>query len=220
MKPLPLSFTILEKHRTCPHQLYRVKVVKDVKEEWNTANDWGNRFHEAVEKFVAHGTPLPDEMKQYQALVDAIPRDTQVEVELAVNKNLKRCKFFDRDVWLRAKVDALRIKNGVARAGDWKTGKNRKVTDQLLINAILIFLLYPEVHTVHVDFFWLQHKAKDSQTYTRDQLPELWAKLLPDIKRYRDDFKNETFPKRPNGLCAGWCPVKDCNFWRPKKEKR
>lgn len=220
MKPLPLSFTILDKHRTCPHQLFRVKVKKDVKEEWNEANDWGNRFHKAVENFIAHGTPLEPEFAQYKPMVDALPKGVQTEVELAVNTNLQRCAFFAKDVWLRAKVDLLFVKGEKARIGDWKTGKNRKVTDQLLLNAILVFLLFPEVNHVTVQFIWLQHKAVDPQTYTREQLPEMWAKVLPDIKRYRDDFRAETFPKRPNGLCRGWCPVKDCNFWSPKKNGR
>lgn len=220
MTPLPLSFTLLDKHRTCPKQLYHLKVVKDVKEESNEALAWGNLFHKAVEDYVKHGRPLTPEMSQYETLFASIPKDCQVEVELAVDKNLKPCRFFGKDVFLRAKTDLLRIKGDVARCGDWKTGKNRKVTDQLLINALLIFLCYPEVNTVHTDFFWLQHKDKDSKTFTRDQLPEMWAQLLPDMKRYRDDFHNMNFPARPSGLCGGWCPVKQCSHWRPKKEKR
>jgi len=220
MTPLPLSFTLLDKHRTCPKQLYHLKVVKDVREESNEALVWGNLFHKAVEDAIASGTPLPPEMTQYQGLIDAIPRDCEVEVELAVNKNLQPCKFFAKDVFLRAKTDLLRRKGSVARAGDWKTGKNRKITDQMLINALLIFLTYPEIDTVHTDFFWLQHKAKDSQVWTRAGIPDMWAKLLPDMKLYRDDFHSMNFPPRPSGLCNGWCPVKQCSHWRPKKEKR
>ena len=37
--------------------------------------------------------------------------------------------------------------------------------------------------------------------------------------QYAQAFKTDTWQPRPSGLCNGWCPVKTCEFWQPKRNK-
>jgi hypothetical protein len=45
----------------------------------------------------------------------------------------------------------------------------------------------------------------------------LWSKFVPDLRQYMEAFKTETWQARPSGLCNGWCPVTECEHWKPKK---
>jgi hypothetical protein len=40
---------------------------------------------------------------------------------------------------------------------------------------------------------------------------------VPDLKQYATAFKTDVWQPRQSGLCNGWCPVTECEFWKPKR---
>lgn len=220
MKPLPVSWTTLSGLVTCARQFFHLKVAKDVADEKGEGALWGDYVHKAFERRIKYATPLPEDLAKYEPMLAKIPKDgCHAELKLAINKQLKRCDFFAKDVFMRCIIDYFRISTDGSKAKvvDWKTGK-RKVNDQLLMAALIVFYCYSHVDEIEIMFAWLQTGDKpDRQTYTREQIPEMWAKLTPNMRRYRDTFHAGVFPPTPSGLCRGWCPVKDCEHWRPKR---
>lgn len=223
MKPLPLSFSALEKFKNCPKQYYEIKVAKSIKEEQGEAAIWGDYVHKHFEEYLRAGGiyDLPDNVKQYKDYLDAfLAQDGEllVEVELAVNTALQPCGFFEKGVFLRGYADVLRIKGDTAWVHDHKTGK-RKITKQLRMMALLIFAIYPKIARIHASFGWLRDGKSDSETFTRLDWPDLVNDFLPDIRQYRDAFRDNVWQPRQSGLCHGWCPVTTCEFWKPKRHK-
>jgi hypothetical protein len=53
----------------------------------------------------------------------------------------------------------------------------------------------------------------------RDQIGAVWGEFLPNLKQYAQAFKEDIWQPRQSGLCGGYCPVTDCEFWRPKRRK-
>jgi putative RecB family exonuclease len=184
---------------------------------------WGNRVHEAFEAYLKHGTPLESELAQYQGYLDAIKatRGTMhVECEYALDSSLNPVDKFGRSVFVRGIIDVLHLDGANAYALDHKTGKRKPDSKQMKLMALLIFAHHAEVMRVKVGFFWLKVNAKDTETFTRADIPRLWGEFFPEVTQWRDAFATDTWQPRPNGLCHGWCPVTTCEFWKPKRIKR
>ena len=41
--------------------------------------------------------------------------------------------------------------------------------------------------------------------------------FIPRIRRMERAYEQDTWPAKPSGLCAGWCPVKTCPHYKDKK---
>tara|TARA_R110002049_G_scaffold105515_2_gene252353 strand:+ start:92 stop:763 length:672 start_codon:yes stop_codon:yes gene_type:complete len=221
-KQLAWSYSTLTNFETCPYQYYRLKVKKDVKEAPSQAMQDGIRQHEALEHRVAKGRPLPPDMKQWEPmcrkLVDS-PLDVRCETPIALTPDLKRTEYFAKDVWLRAKIDVEVVVSPThMRFIDYKTGKRKKDSQQLMLFAAVGFAIYPDVDTIDTAFYWLPDKAVDKERFTRERDEAfIWGEFEPRVIAMEEARKNETFPCKPSGLCRGWCPVKDCEHWEPKK---
>lgn len=220
MKPLPVSWTTLSGLVTCARQFFHIKVAKDFKEEKGEAALWGDYVHKAFERRIKYGEPLPEDIAKWEKLLAPIPKDgAHCELKLAMTREFKRCDFFAKDVFMRCIIDFFRVSMDGSKAKliDWKTGK-RKVNNQLMFSALIVFYLYTHVDEIETLFVWLQDGVKpDRMVYKREEIPEMWAKLMPDLRHYRDTFHTGVFPPTPSGLCRGWCIVKTCEHWRPKR---
>lgn len=228
MTPLPWSYSSLSGVDNCPKQHKEVKVTKRFKEIPHDKNDWGIRAHKALEDACAGRRKLDPEMGHFQPLVDMVhvwAKDRtddgallRLEYKLAITKEMKGCEFFGNGVWGRCVIDVMRILPGGKRAIilDWKTGK-RKPSEQLMLCALFVFINHPEVDLIRADFVWLKDGARDTAMWTRDQIPEMWEKMLPLLTQYRNAFVKDQWPARESGLCRGYCPVTDCTFWKEKR---
>jgi len=99
------------------------------------------------------------------------------------------------------------------------TGKMHAKFKQLKLFALHTFIARPQIREVKVEFYWTQTKSTNGQTYTRDQQNTLWSDFVGPLRQYAEAFQTNTWQPRPSGLCNGWCPVKDCEHWRPKRQK-
>jgi hypothetical protein len=99
------------------------------------------------------------------------------------------------------------------------TGKMHSKFKQLKLFALNTFAMFPDVFYVDVRYYWTQHQQATGEQYTRAMIPQLWSAFTPDLRQYVEAFKTDTWQPRPSGLCAGWCPVTECEFWKPKRNK-
>lgn len=236
MKPLPWSFSALSDFLNCPKAYYRKRVAKDVLDPPNDAGLAGDYVHRAFEDYLNNHTPLPttypDDIKDwpsglkppaaYEDYLNAIaahPGQMLVECKYAITKDMVPCEFLADDVWCRCIIDVLCIDGQTARVIDHKTGKRKHDTRQLKLCALMVFIHHPEVQIVQTGYAWLKDEAIDRETYVRVNEAELWQEFLPDLQRYKEAYRAETFVPRPSGLCNGWCPVTDCEFWKPKRSR-
>lgn len=210
------TFSSLEKFETCPRQYYHVRVKRDVVEPPTDATRWGEKVHEAFEHRIANQTPLPEGMTQWEGLakkIEGMPGEKMCEQQMALDRNFQPVEW--SQAWTRGIADVLVLSGDSAVCLDYKTGK-RKLTDQLALYAGYTFASYPNVTTVTTGFVWLRDKKIDKEKFTRDEVPVIWGKFLPKVRKLESAYERDSWPCRPSGLCRGWCPVKSCEFYKDK----
>jgi hypothetical protein len=143
-----------------------------------------------------------------------------VEQQLTLNAQFEPTEWFAKDAWCRAVIDAMWIEDSTVRAVDWKTGKRKPNSDQLALSALLLFHHYPQVQKVKTMFVWLKTFEKDSETYTRDEMPKLWQRFLPDVQRIEKAFADDVWLPTSSGLCYQHCPVSTCEFQGKRRSWR
>lgn len=238
--PNPWSHSAINQFETCGRQYEEVKVLRHFQDQKNEAALWGDDFHKAAEKYIAFavgvkeaagmeavdasvelGALLPANMMQYAPYLRQFierPGKTFVERQYAINKALQPTGFFAPDVWGRGIIDVLTLNDWQAWVDDHKTGKNRKKDmQQLIIFALMTFYHHPEINTVHTAYHWLQLGARDTETFHRHQIPELWETLIPKLDRYMRAFHLGVFHPKQSGLCRRHCPVNTCEYFGGRK---
>jgi len=220
MKEPAWSHSALQTFEQCPRKYYYLKVAKSVKEVPSDAMTWGKTVHTHLEQRIRDGTPLPAILAPHEpiaAKIAASKGTVLVEQQLALTRDLQPTSWFDKSVWLRCILDVAIIGKAKAVILDWKTGKRKFENDQLKLFAITTFHHHPEIDTVDTGFVWLKENKIDKETFTREQLPELWQEFIPRVERLNLAFEHDRWPAKPSGLCS-WCPVgKDkCEFWKQR----
>tara|TARA_R110000796_G_scaffold63184_3_gene145729 strand:+ start:3134 stop:3790 length:657 start_codon:yes stop_codon:yes gene_type:complete len=217
MTKLSHSFSAIKMYENCPKRYYHQRVLKEVKDQGGEATIWGERVHKFLEDRLAKATELPQEVARYDPLCQSIVKlaiggELLVEQQLTLNVALEPTSWFSKDAWMRSIVDVLVIRGDEAIMFDWKTGKRRPDFSQLELFALQVFKHYPEVKRVRTAFVWLKDLSMDHETYTRDNEPELWARLMNKVVRIEKSLETENWPAKPSGLC-NWCPCKNfCEY--------
>jgi len=222
MKPLPWSYSSLDDFVNCPRSYYEKRIAKSVKEEPSEQLIWGNKVHKHFENRILHGTELPEELKEHSDYMDELASmggHTMTERKVALNTKREPCGFFDDNVWWRGVIDFSNINGDHALVVDYKTGKRHQKWRQLRLFALYLFAENKELNIVDAAFYWTPIKLHDVVSYKREEAPKLWSEMAPDLKQYVQAFKTDTWQPRQSGLCHGWCPVTDCEFWQPRKAK-
>lgn len=194
----------------CPYRYYRQRVAKDVKDQLSEVAAWGIKVHKAFEDHVNYGVALPEGLDQWAPLatkIKAMTGEKLPEYRFSVGEDHKPCLW--KDAWSRGQADLV-VRNGsTVVILDYKTGK-RKPSDQLALYAGYAFDYWPEVTKVMTAFVWLKEKKIDRSSYERKDIPTIWGLWLPTVARLRIAHEKNEWPKRPCGLCRGYCPVADC----------
>jgi hypothetical protein len=174
---------------------------------------WGNRVHKALELRVGQGTPLPETMKQFEAVAAPIAAmrktgaNIQVEQKLALNINFRPTTYFAKDVWLRSVADVVAEKGKNAVVLDHKTGKKKPDSQQLRLSAAVVFATKPYITNITCSFLWLTDGTNTTEKFLREDAASIWAEFLPRVKRMETAIKEDKMPPNPSGLCRSWCPV-------------
>lgn len=227
MKPLPFTYSGLETFVNCPKQFYHKYVLKDVKDEPGAAQIYGTDVHAHFENYMnASGAyELPGHIIKHKVKLDSLLEKDGIfwcEEKVALGKDLQPCRYDDPDRLWRGNID-FRLVDRVERSAtlvDYKTGKQRIKWPQLAIYAIHTFAQFPKVEIINAQFYWTQLEpdvATTKKVWGRAEVGDLWKLFLGDLRQYKEAFKTETWQERPSGLCYGWCPVKSCQHWKPKR---
>lgn len=222
MTPRAWSHSALEAFENCPKQYYETKIEKRWPYEETDDMRWGKEVHKAFENFLLYDVPLPASMAthvEYLNWLKNLPGRLAGEEKLALDRHLQPCAYFGKDVWYRGQVDARKRDGSYVLIVDHKTGKVKNNFDQLKTFAIHEFLTNAEAMEIRAEYYWTQTKSPKGETYVRDQLWDLVRQFTPRLHRFADAFETGVFNPKPSGLCHGWCPVTDCEHWKPKKKR-
>jgi hypothetical protein len=238
---IPASFSSMEAYNTCPKQFYETRILKNWKQVETPEMDWGNRVHKALEQNVKYKRELPENMKQYNWVMDALLKGrregTQVEAELEVacTEDKHPTGFWDGNCWVRGKIDVLAHDEEWTTAlnGDHKTGKFKPNSKQLELSTLLCFAQWPSLKKVLTAFFWLAEsdpakcitqklyvRNDDDTVTTKDDkgklftrpLEEMWAPFEQNVGEMQWSLQNNAWPANKSGLCKAHCPVLTCSF--------
>lgn len=212
------SYSALKLFENCPQRYYRQRILRDVKDEGGEASKYGERIHEMLERRLRDNEDLPQEIAHYEALCKGVEKlaeggELHIEKELVLNDNREPTGWWDKDAWLRSKLDVLVIKGADAVVMDWKTGKRKPDFFQMEIFAGQVFKHFPDIQRVKTVLVWLKDMKKDVETYDRkaDSLG-IWGGISSATNRIEQALHFNNWPARPSGLC-GWCPAKPTCKW-------
>jgi hypothetical protein len=209
------SFSAIRNFETCAHRYEQVDLLKNFSEPPSPELREGLAVHNALAKRIEEGTPLPVTMP-YEHWVDYALKGNglvQVEQKLAVTKDFLPCKYFDKQKapYLRSVADVLRVDGSWAHIIDWKTGKVKPETDQLLLVGLCVMAHYPRVLTITGELVWLAANTKTTLDCTVDDLVEFWGgNMSPRVEKLIQARRTNNFPKKPSGLCRRHCMVTSC----------
>lgn len=208
MKPPIASYTFLSTWLICPHQAFRRYIAKDLPREPQTPQmAWGNEVHEAMQKRLRNKMPLPTVMVQYEKW--CAPLDVthlEPEMELGVNAIGRPVDFWDKDGFLRGKLDVpILLTTDVAVLLDWKTGNVREDPFELEIGALLLQARRPELRKIYGKYVWLK-EDRSGQTHDVSDTVRTWRR----VNDIMDEVKACTQAAKTRGPLCGWCPVTDC----------
>lgn len=204
------SYSSLTAYETCAYRYYLTRVSKEVKEPQTEATTHGNNVHKALEHRIRDKTPLPDTMKQYEKYctkIETTPGQVFAEQKIALNAQFQPTKWVGDDTWVRMILDVTIDSGARAATLDWKTGKIKTDSKQLMLCAAGVMHSRPYVNEVRTGFIWLKDDKLTTETYKREQLPEIWQEFLPRVKRLEHAYNDSKWEKKPSGLCRDWCPV-------------
>lgn len=210
------SYSSLNDFQNCPRAYQLKRVTKTCKTVETEAMRHGTIAHKQLEDRAVKKTELPEHLKWFEpsmVMFETGGGELVAETQIALDKGLKSTGWFDKTVWVRGIMDVTVRHDTRSFVGDYKTGKRKPNSDQLMLFAGLEFALRPEVEDVKTAFIWLKDKALDSETYTREDIPRIWGHFLPKVEKIQEAFEKDVWPAKPGPLC-GWCPAKyaQCKF--------
>jgi hypothetical protein len=209
------SFSALNNFETCPKKFWHLRVQKDVREQEGEALRYGKKVHKALEHYVGKGTALPSEFQHLAKHVERFvhwPGTKHVEMEMAITEQYKPTGWFDKDVWIRAKLDLVIIGDRNAVLVDYKTGKMKDDGfTQLKLAAAMLMLHFRQILSIRMAYLWTEYDGEIThQMFERDQFVETWNELMPRLNHFEEAHKLNNFPANPSGLCRRHCPVTKC----------
>ncbi len=215
MKKQAFSFSVLDMFESCAKKYYHLKILKDVKDSDSQASRDGKFIHDALYKRVCDNKPLPVPLRYMDAMAQRFvdtPGEKYGEMRLALNDTFEPRDFFAKDVWVRAVVDLLIVRDGHAIIVDWKTGKRKDRFDQLKLSAAILSRFMPEIESFKIVFVWLKNNEISSEDMLKQDMRQVWLDVMPRAEKINEAKATTTFPANPTPLC-GWCPVEACPHW-------
>lgn len=225
VKSFAWSYSRLKNFETCPRRYLSIDVNKEFKQDETEQLSEGDRLHKAMAKRVDADVSLPPEfyyMEKHAAALTKQTHDNQtinVELKLAVDRDLNPVGFFDKTVWARCVIDYLKMvrKDGTkdifAHIVDYKTGKLVEDNAQLAVNAMLVFSCFKQVVGIKSEFLWTKYSDTTSLVFTRKTIMNEWDQIVGRVMKLAVAHQEDNFPPKPGKLCKEWCAVDTCEYW-------
>jgi len=216
MSTIKWSYSSLALFKQCPKKYFHLRVAKDFKEPETEALTYGTQVHEAAEKFIRDGEPIPLKfafIQQPLEKLNELDGAKLCEYKMGLTKDLEPCDFFSNNVWWRGIADliVLNEEKGMAFVVDYKTGKSSRYADtkQLEILSLALFKHFPKVKRVKAGLLFVV--ANDFVKTEYEQGNErAWLSWLEDTNRLEEAYKTEVWNPKPNFSCKNFCAVVSC----------
>lgn len=199
------SYSRWQTYQDCP-QKAKFKFIDKLPEPGSSAMERGSAIHKLAEDFTAgkvRARGVPPELVKFKEEFKELKRLKPLcEEQWAFTSNWQTTGWFDKDAWLRVKMDAYYLENFKMGLIDHKTGKVKEdhIT-QLGLYALAGFKKFPEIETAVASLWYLDHGTMTSREYTREQM----AALQKEWERMSKPMLNDTkFLPKPGNSCR-WC---------------
>lgn len=200
------SYSRYKDYVTCPFKA-KCKHVDKIKEPGNAAMERGSAIHKMAEDYVKSMLTalLPPELKYFEEELKFLKKvRAKCEQDVAFTKDWKSTGWFDRDAWLRVKMDVYVFYADTKSIDiiDHKTGKPKDdYIDQLELYAIAGLLLFPEAVSVRTMIWYIDSGEEVFKVYKRIELAKLIAKWEKKTAPMLQDVR---FAPKPGNYCR-WC---------------
>lgn len=201
----------------CARRYAEVRVFKNYKSEQNDANMYGDMVHKHLEALFKDGTPLPDNVRQFAAVAEAMrakPGTFYPEMEMALDYDMKPVSYDSKERWCRGKADLVLINDDAftAHVVDWKTGNNKYPdVDQLILMSLMVFAWWPHIRRVKSALLFLVKGTMTKHDMYRDDAEQAWWKIRERVARLEAAHAANVWNPKRTPLC-GWCPVESCEY--------
>jgi hypothetical protein len=209
------SYSSLGLFQQCPKKYYHLRVVKDIVEPETEHLTYGKMVHEAAEKHIRDGEPVPEKFSFLTPVLDVlkgIPGQKHCEYKMGLTENLEPCGFFDKNVWFRGVADLVIVNDNLAHIVDYKTGKSSQYADtkQLELMALCVFKHFPNVERVKAGLAFVVSEDFVRAHYVKYDSSEKWLTWVQETDKLSAAHENNVWNAKPNFTCKKFCPVKDC----------
>jgi hypothetical protein len=221
MKTVTWSHSSLKDYEGCPRRYHEVKVLKNYPFKDTDATIYGKELHTAAELYIKEDTPLPPQFAFLQGTLDALkakPGRKLCEHQMGVTKDLKPCKFMDKEVWVRGIADLLIIddENLTAKVVDYKSGNNKYPDrEQLKLMALMVFTHFPHIRRVSGALLFVVKEDIAKASFMMGEAEEYWWDYRERVARIEQAHETGVWNPKPTPLC-GWCPVTTCEHNRKR----
>lgn len=221
-KPFVHSYSAGKMFEQCPHRFHEDRVLRRFPFVQGPEAKEGDEIHKAFELNIARNKPFARKYKDMEAIAQAAkdkPGVKLVEAKWGLTKQFKPCGYFDDKAYYRYKNDYIAIDKSKAVLLDWKTGKDSYPDiEQLVEGAVCAFQHFPEIETVEAALVFVKAGTIQRRTYVREDLDDYIDAMAWKYGEIDAALKANDYPKTPTALCP-WCPVTECEFWKPKPNK-
>ncbi|WP_288081588.1 PD-(D/E)XK nuclease family protein [Pseudomonas sp.] len=231
----PQTHSSLQTFDLCPRQYDAKYRSKTIKFEQSYEGQWGDEAHKHLEDQLKAGGAYQfpsrihkdsgQDMASYQWIGEALLARAKAkggyvlaERKFAIGYDRDTDDYWNRDTWLRGKIDVTIIypKLRLAEVTDLKTGKKKDDPLQVDLYSVSAMLDYTEVDTVKAGYIWGKYgpdKAIDKpKVYTRADIEPILNTFSLRTDEVKHAWASGNFPPKPNFLCGKWCDVFTCEF--------
>lgn len=248
IEPMPQSPSSLKLYSDCPRRYQNRYITKEFPSEFGAAAERGTVIHALLERTlkgeymdgplrveVSKGRFVTGSWNEYQKewenckdLVSNIHEfmedgwDIFVERELATTSTGASCGWWDKNCYMRAKIDVLMVNPDKTQILilDWKTGKSKYINEfQLPFIGLVLIPYYGCRIYGAMDFMIDQGDAIRSTVNIVRPLPKYMRNktcesvdirlVIETLRKLNEAHINNSWPCVPNGLCR-FCEVATC----------
>ena len=214
------SYSSLGLFQQCPRKYYRLRVAKDIVEPETEHLLYGKMVHEAAEKYIRDGEPVPEKFSSITPVLDVlkgIPGHKHCEYKMGLTEQLEPCGFFDKDVWWRGIGDLVIVNGTLAFSIDYKTSKNAKYADmkQLDVLAAALFTHFPQVEKIKSGLVFVISGEFVHKEHTRELRDSYFASFDEGLDRLAAAQETGVWNANTGPLCR-FCPVVSCEHNRKR----
>jgi hypothetical protein len=191
------SLSKLKCFEQCPLK-YKLRYVDGIQDPSGPAAQRGILMHAVFENHLrGEDVVWPANLKHYEGFSENLKKSGALpEKVLTLDKDWKPV---EEEVWYKAILDVLLIKEPEAWIYDWKSGKEYDDHyDQKEIYSVAVFCSFPEVSTVRAIHVYLDHGRNTERVYDRSQMPAMRDRWALRFKKLEDTTE---FHPNPNFGC-------------------